>query len=245
MFTPTCASFLTAPNCQHCQVYVFLKVDTHFDTYILTHFVIGLAGHPGHPQVQLAGPGRLRGGVVGRRGLPLEPSVDGGQRCLPGRLHPQRGCAPRHGEEPPLGGGRAAPHRGAPNGALRGVPCGGQVPGRRGLLHRAAPEDQPSSRGGVHPPPGHGHGADSGGLGAATSQQSPLEDRASLQEVLRQHKTGLCIKGSTSVDGEDAFRLFGAWEDICDILRPSKATRKAVLGMRALPPKRPKNPRFS
>ena len=33
-----------------------------------------------------------------------------------------------------------------------------------------------------------------------------LEDRASLQEVLRQHKTGLCVKGSTSVDGEEAFR---------------------------------------
>ena len=38
----------------------------------------------------------------------------------------------------------------------------------------------------------------------------PLEDRASLQQVLRQHKTGLCIKGSTSVDTEEAFRLFGA-----------------------------------
>lgn len=139
----------------------------------MTHFVIGLAGHPGHRQVQLAGPRRMRGVVVGRRGLPLEPSVDGGQHCLPGRLHPQRGCAPRHGQEPPLGGGRAAPHRGAPSGALRGVRCGGQVPGRRGLLHQAAPEDQPSSRGGVHPPPGHGHGADSGGLGAAASQGSP------------------------------------------------------------------------
>ena len=62
----------------------------------------------------------------------------------------------------------------------------------------------------------------------------PLEDRASLQQVLRQHKTGLCIKGSTSVDGEEAFRLFGAWEDICEVLRPCKATRQAVLGMRAL-----------
>ena len=61
-----------------------------------------------------------------------------------------------------------------------------------------------------------------------------LEDRASLQEVLRQHKTGLCVKGSTSVDGEEAFRLFGAWEDICEVLRPCKATRQAVLGMRAL-----------
>ena len=48
------------------------------------------------------------------------------------------------------------------------------------------------------------------------------------------HKTGLCLKGSTSLDGEDSFRLFGAWEDICNVLEPADEVVEAIRDMGAL-----------
>ena len=58
--------------------------------------------------------------------------------------------------------------------------------------------------------------------------------RAAVQQVLRAHKTGLCLRGKTSVDGEEAFRLLGAWEDIDAILKVPGDVSEAIQDMRWL-----------
>ena len=68
----------------------------------------------------------------------------------------------------------------------------------------------------------------------AEGQKVPPTTRGRLQAVLLAHKTGLCLKGSTSLDGEDSFRLFGAWEDICDVLAPAANVAEAIGDMGAL-----------
>ena len=68
----------------------------------------------------------------------------------------------------------------------------------------------------------------------AQGQKATPQTRGALQAVLLAHKTGLCLKGSTAVDGEDSFRLFGAWEDICNVLHPEDEVVEAVRDMGAL-----------
>jgi len=62
----------------------------------------------------------------------------------------------------------------------------------------------------------------------------PPAQRAAVQQVLHAHKTGLCLRGKTSLDGEETFRLLGAWEDIDAILKVPGDISEAIRDMRWL-----------
>ena len=126
--------------------------------------------------------------------------MDGGHRCLSGWVHPQQGNAVRHKEGPWLEREAATPHLQAPKGALRGVRCGGQVLGRRGLLHQAASQEGAVECGGVHPPPGQSHRAHFCGVVAVSAGRSG-DVQHTLEHVLGDMLPAVATTDSKSVYG--------------------------------------------